>query len=100
MAKIALCNDPECWVASTEGTLISVNGSSNVSFEGRVVALVGDKVRPHPPYPNPNDNEHQHATLITGSPDITIGGIAVVREGDLASCGHPVTVTANTITGD
>lgn len=98
MAKIALCGDPESWVATTAGTLVSKNGSFNVSFEGRTVALVGDYVNPHLPYPPVT--AHQNATLVTGSPDITIGGIPVVREGDLASCGHTVTVTANTITGD
>lgn len=98
MSKIALCNDPDSWVNTTAGTLVSANGSSNVSFEGKTVALVGDLVNPHSPYPP--DEAHHYATLVTGSPDITINGIPVVREGDLASCGHVVTVTANTITGD
>lgn len=100
MPKIALCNDPDSYAGDTQGTLVSMHGSSGVTFQGKTIALVGDKVHAH------TTKKDAHAelasTCIAGSPNITIGGIPVVRHGDATSCGHPVTVvdSSHSISGN
>lgn len=90
MPKIALCNDPGSWGGDSSGTIVSQYGSSSVSFQGKTIALVGDKLRAH------TTKKDAHAelasTCIEGSSTITIGGIPVVRHGDATSCGHTIYV--------
>lgn len=93
MPRIALCNDPGCYVNDGSGTIVSTSGSSNVTMEGRAVALVGDRVHAH--YDQQNQHADLAATLIEGSSTITIGGIPVVLEGHHASCGHVVIINTN-----
>jgi uncharacterized Zn-binding protein involved in type VI secretion len=65
--------------------LILGGQQSTVYYNGSLVAVVGDAVANHP-------SSHTGVTLTNGSSTVRIGGRAVVRHGDLASCGHPVTV--------
>lgn len=98
MPKIAICEDPDTYVGDASGLIHSQNGSSGVSFGGKTIALVGDKVHAH------TTKKDAHAelasTCITGSPNVTVGGIAVVRDGDATSCGHVVTVVNSTLSGN
>lgn len=98
MPKIAICEDPNTYVGDASGLIKSQNGSSGVSFGGKTIALVGDKVHAH------DTKRDAHAelasTCIEGSPNVTVGGIAVVRDGDATSCGHRVTVISSTLSGN
>lgn len=85
MAKIALTNDSNYTVGG--GKILG--GSPNVTSEGgKAIAKVGDLVEPH------GEGEHANAVIIEGSPSVTVNGIPAAREGDLASCGHRIVVTA------
>ena len=50
------------------------------------VAVVGDSVAAHPPCPTAP--AHCAATMARGSSRTRIDGIAMVRSGDVATCGH------------
>jgi uncharacterized Zn-binding protein involved in type VI secretion len=56
-------------------------------INGIPIACVGDQVTPHGVYPD----IHVGATIMEGSPWMSINGKAVATTGSLASCGDPVT---------
>lgn len=84
MPKLALTDDFDYTVGG--GRILG--GSPNVGSEGRAIAKVGDRVEPH------GEDEHKNAVIIEGSPTVTVNNLPVAREGDLASCGHVIVVTA------
>jgi uncharacterized Zn-binding protein involved in type VI secretion len=49
-----------------------------------IVAVVGANIEPHGP------GLHAAATMVQGSPDTFVNGLALCRVGDLASCGCTV----------
>lgn len=79
MSAIALCGQ-----STAGGGILKSNINHGVRIGGRLVAVVGTQVGNHGTSP------HDAATIVTGSPDITIRGIPVAREGDFSSCGHPI----------
>lgn len=74
--------------ADAAGGRVEGGGQSFVRAGGDLLALVGDAVAPHGAAP------HSSATLAAGSTVLRIGGTAVVRAGDAATCGHPATGAA------
>lgn len=67
---------------SAGGALIA--SQNTVSANGDAIVVHGDNVTPHgvaPHGPAP-------PTMIAGSNNVFIGGIAVCNAGDLATCGH------------
>jgi len=70
--------------AGSSKAAITGTGLSKLSIEGNEVALHGDAVAPH------GIGVHENATLIATTTKLVVGGKAVVRHGDLASCGHSV----------
>lgn len=59
---------------------------SKVLADGIAVVVLGDGVTPHPPCPD--EPIHCAASMAGASSKVFIGGIAAVRAGDAASCGH------------
>lgn len=72
---------------SAGGTILG-GGNSTVRVDGALVAVVGDAVAGHGLEP------HTSPVMATGSASVFIGGIAVCRQGDVATCGHAATGSA------
>ena len=70
----------------TAGGTITGPPQSRVYVDGNPMSVVGDAVEPHAPCPI--DPSHCAATMAMGSSRVFIDGIAVVRAGDAATCGH------------
>ena len=75
-----------------------VPSQSTVFANGELVIVNGNSVVSHSPCPVPAS--HCSATMIAGSNNVFIGGIAVVNAGDSASCGHTSTGSSDGIVGD
>ena len=72
--------------------------SQNTVFaEGQVVILHGNAVASHSPCPSPAS--HCSATMVAGSNNVFVGGIAVVNLGDSATCGHASTGSTTVFVG-
>ena len=56
-----------------------------VFANGELVIVHGDGVAPH------SSNPDHVATMVAGSNNVFIGGIAVCNAGDKATCGHAAT---------
>jgi uncharacterized Zn-binding protein involved in type VI secretion len=76
------------------GGVILGGGQSFVYANGVLVSVDGDRVQGHGPGP------HAGPTMIAGSNNVFINGIAVCNAGDLATCGHPATGSNNVFVGD
>ena len=64
-------------------------------FANEILVIVhGDPVTGHGPGP------HGGPTMIAGSDDVFIGGIAVCNQGDLATCGHAASGSSDVFVGD
>ena len=83
MPDVALVN------TDTAGGVITGQLQSRHYSDGMPWSVVGDNVASHPPCPIPAS--HCAATMDEGSARHFIDGIAVVRQGDAASCGHVAT---------
>lgn len=66
-----------------------LGGATNVYANGFPVALLMKPVAGH------GRNEHSSSVLIGGSPSVRANGQPVIRVGDSAACGHPVTGSGN-----
>ena len=67
------------------GGIILPSHNNFVTYNGKLYAVVGDLVTNHGIAP------HSSATMETGSSFVTINGIWLCRQGDIASCGHAAT---------
>jgi uncharacterized Zn-binding protein involved in type VI secretion len=76
---------------SLAGGTITGPGCSTVFVEGLPLSVVGDTVAPHGIAP------HNSSAIVTGSTLVLAEGLPVVRVGDLASCGHTVSIGAATV---
>lgn len=74
-----------------------IASQSKVTADGRPVVVQGDGVTPHPP--NPTLPPHANATMAGASAKVFIGGVAAVRAGDAANCGHAASGSAKVIFG-
>ena len=63
----------------------------NVFINGKPIALRGATVTPH------GVGSHSNSILDGSSLTLYVNGIPVCREGDLASCGHPITSGSSTV---
>ena len=81
---------------TAEGDLIP--SQSTVYADGKLIIVHGDDVVAHPPCPD--IQIHCVATMIGGSNNVFIGGIAVVNKDDLATCGHQSTGSTTVFVGD
>lgn len=74
------------------GGTITGPGCSTVKVNGKIISVKGDGVTPHPP----KDTPHMGSPVMVGSSStVFAGGIAVVRAGDSASCGHSASGSGN-----
>ena len=89
MAATGICRNS---VDTAEGALIS--SQSSVNANGSNVIVNGDRVTPH------GDQEHNDATMIAGSNNVFVGGIAVCNAGDLATCNHNASGSDNVNVGN
>ena len=71
-----------------------IPSQSTVFANSKLVIVNGDSVEGH------GSGEHAGPTMIAGSNNVSIGGIAVVNAGDLATCGDAATGSANVNVGD
>lgn len=85
MSSIGLVGDgvSEGFVQNSQGVAVTING--------RVIAVRGDRVTPHPPCPRVQS--HCAATMLA-SAGVTINGLSVVVSGDVATCGHAIAASA------
>ena len=68
-------------------------GSSNVFVNNIMIAQRGDRVTPHPPCccgVGCGCQEHCSASLIVASPNVFANNKNAVRQGDPATCLHPI----------
>lgn len=79
MKPVAVCNE------STAGGLILPGPNNKLFFKGKPVAVLGCPVAPHGKPP------HAAAIMIQATSKITVQGVIVCVQGDLASCGDPCT---------
>ena len=77
---------------TADGDLIP--SQATVFANGELVIVDGDDVAGH------GSGAHASPTMIAGSNNVSIGGIAVVNAGDLATCGDAATGSANVKVGD
>jgi len=73
------------------GAVISVR---NVFAQGMPVAAMGDAVTPHP-----HGNTPMSGTVQTMGKSVFVGGIALARQGDMATppCAEPIIPSATTV---
>ena len=76
------------------GVIIGVLQDSTVFANGALVSVHGDRVQGHGLAP------HASPTMIAGSNNVFVNGIAVCNAGDLATCGHSATGSNNVFIGD
>lgn len=84
-----ICRDAD---DAAEGALIK--SQSTVFANGKNVIVHDDNVTPH------GDSPHDAPTMIAGSNDVFIGGIAVCNAGDLATCNHAASGSITVSVGD
>ena len=75
-----------------------IPSQTTVFAEGEEVIVHGNDVVSHSPCPVPAS--HCSATMVAGSDDVYVGGIAVVNLGDSATCGHTSTGSSTVHVGD
>lgn len=73
---------------SIAGGLVSGPGADSVFIEGVPLSVVGDLIASH------GVALHAAAEMVSGSTIVIADGRPACKEGDLASCGHPVTFGA------
>ena len=71
-----------------------IPSQSTVKANGYAVIVNGDSVASH------GDAPHNSATMVAGSKNVFIGGVAVVNAGDSATCGHASTGSSNVNVGN
>ena len=69
---------------STAGAPIRSRGNTSVFANGKRVIVLGDPVDCHN-----HGNSVVCPRMVQASGNVFADGVAVCREGDLASCGHP-----------
>ena len=89
MAATGICRNS---VDTAGGALIS--SQSSVKANGENVIGNGNSVTPH------GDSPHNSATMIAGSNNVFVGGIAVCNAGDAATCGHNASGSSNVNVGN
>jgi len=89
MTATGICRNS---VDTAGGALIS--SQSSVKANGSNVIVNGDSVTPH------GDSPHNSATMIAGSNNVFVGGIAVCNVGDAATCGHNASGSSNVNVGN
>tara|TARA_Y100001937_G_scaffold106580_1_gene148355 strand:- start:574 stop:834 length:261 start_codon:yes stop_codon:yes gene_type:complete len=70
------------------------SSQSTVKANSINIIVHGDSVASH------GDSPHNAATMIAGSNNVFIGGIAVVNTGDAATCGHTSNGSSDVNVGD
>jgi len=81
----------------TAGATIISGNFSNVKVNGSPIAHVGSGIANHCGGDCPN--QHTAPVISTGSRSVSVGGVAVCRSGDSASCGHSATGSGNVRAG-
>ena len=89
MAATGICRNS---VDTAGGALIS--SQSSVKAKGENVIVHGISVTTH------GDSPHNSATMIAGSNNVFVGGIAVCNAGDAATCGHNASGSDNVNVGN
>jgi uncharacterized Zn-binding protein involved in type VI secretion len=89
MSAIALCNQ-----STAGGGILQPNIDHGVRIGGKLIAVVGTQVASHGTSP------HVTAVIQEGSSNIKCGVYRAAREGDYASCGHPIINGAFTAFGN
>ena len=74
-----------------------IKSQDTVFADGEKVILHGNSVASHSPCPSPAS--HCSATMVAGSNNVFVGGIAVVNLGDSATCGHTSTGSTTVFVG-
>jgi uncharacterized Zn-binding protein involved in type VI secretion len=72
------------WQDMAIGTVIG-SLAPTVFINGTPVAVVGDPIAPHP-----KGGKHKRAVMATGSPNVFAHNISTCRDGDIATCTHPI----------
>lgn len=70
-----------------------MEGSDNVFVNGAGLGFDGAAVAGH------GINKHSSPNMIASTGSVFVNGIAVVREGDLATCGHDISGSGDVFIG-
>ena len=82
------------------GDELGVNSSgksvinTTVFANSKEIIVNGDSIKPH------GSSTHNAATIIAGSKDVFIGGVAVANSDDAATCGHIGSSSSTVHVGD
>jgi uncharacterized Zn-binding protein involved in type VI secretion len=84
-------------IARNSGTDVAggadIKGSSDVFVENKPAVRIGDNIAGH------GIGLHAAPVMIAGSGTVFVNNIAVCREGDIASCGHPTSGSGTVFAG-
>lgn len=88
-------------VSTAGGGLLQNNPAGvHVKFGGKEVAVTGCKVAKHSSGTVPHGEIPDDASTVTGSSKVKVKGMAMVLDGDLASCGDTVIAGTSGITSN
>ena len=82
-------------VDSAGGVILGVNQNGTVFANGALVSVDRDSVAPHPPVPPHNTGP----VMIANTKNVYVNGIAICKEGNTATCGHPASGSNNVFVG-
>lgn len=80
-------------VDSAAGVILGVNQNGTVFANGSLVSVDKDKVQGHGP------GAHAGPVMIANTKNVYVNGIAVCKEGNTATCGHPASGSNNVFVG-
>ena len=80
-------------VDSAGGVILGVNQNGTVFANGSLVSVDKDRVQGH------GTGTHAGPVMIAKSKNVFVNGIAVCKEGNTATCGHPATGSDNVFVG-
>ena len=80
-------------VDSAGGIILGVNQNGTVFANGSLVSVDKDRVQGH------GVGEHEGTVMVANSKNVFINGIAVCKETNQATCGHPASGSINVFVG-
>lgn len=80
-------------VDSAGGVILGVNQNGTVFANGSLVSVDKDRVQGH------GVSEHAGPVMVANSKNVFVNGIAVCKETNQATCGHPASGSINVFVG-
>ncbi|WP_151946934.1 PAAR domain-containing protein [Aliarcobacter butzleri] len=80
-------------IDSAGGVIVGVNQNGTVFTNGFLVSVDKDRVQGH------GTGTHAGPVMIAKSKNVFVNGIAVCKEGNTATCGHPASGSTDVFVG-